>query len=877
MEGDNVRLQSAPARSDRLGDWGLVTTPGLRAYDRYRSDKPTRGERWRRMLGYERAPLPSYIGLIEQPPGPDEPPRSGICCSGGGIRSAAFNLGALQALQLPEHRRLQNATYLSAVSGGSYIAAAFAMVGKTSDRPGEPNDDSDPQLVTDEHPPFYHGSPEEQYLRNRSSYMAPAGVGKLRLVLRVAIGLLINLALLSVVLVVVAYALGLYYREVHKGLAIPAGHVTAGTTRGEIFAVEAFAGLAVLLGLGAVLLGSKADRTRQALETLALYALVGAALVASIGIGLPELLAWLRNLNVVHDSGQVAHPGDAGRRLATAAGGSFGVLLTGILLELRSHLRVEDVKQEISRLQKLGKPVRHALTRVAAWLLGPLLLGAVLALALLAFVSARHVNGLWPGLALVGSLAFVRFGDVTAWSLHPFYRRRLCTAFALKRVARWEGDTFGMAVERDFSKLVVLSKSGVSPGADGAQKLMPTLIVCAAANISDPAATPPGRGVTSFTFSPTTIGGPLVGGIKTKGFEKRVAPRRKRDFTLAAAVAMSGAAVSPSMGKDTRRSLRFLLALANVRLGVWVPNPRRGQSWLEGSGGVRGLAAKVHPHSGGLVEDSASGESADATSDAKPEYRKAMFPPRPGPQYLLKEMLGLSSVNDRFLYVTDGGHYENLGLVELLRRGCTEVFCFDASGGTTLASLGDAIALARSELSVEIDELDTSPLKESREGLAEACCVRGRITYPDGQTGTLIYVRTVVTAGAPFDVQAFRVNDPAFPHNSTLDQLYTDQKFEAYRELGFHAAKAGMALADEPATADAARAGAQPAADGHPIEAENGPARADGSRAAGRVAAGGPATQEPWPWSSRSVRLTQTLPLIVGGMLDWRQGRRDRR
>ena len=94
------------------------------------------------------------------------------------------------------------------------------------------------------------------------------------------------------------------------------------------------------------------------------------------------------------------------------------------------------------------------------------------------------------------------------------------------------------------------------------------LIVCAAANLH-PGATPPGRAVASFTFSPTAIGGPLTGAARTSRYE-HLPRNRKRDVTLPAAVAMSGAAISPSMGKATYRPMRFLLALANIRLGVWV-------------------------------------------------------------------------------------------------------------------------------------------------------------------------------------------------------------------------------------------------------------------------------------------------------------------
>jgi hypothetical protein len=159
-------------------------------------------------------------------------------------------------------------------------------------------------------------------------------------------------------------------------------------------------------------------------------------------------------------------------------------------------------------------------------------------------------------------------------------------------------------------------------------------------------------------------------------------------------------------------------------------------------------------------------------------------------------MLGQNSVNDAYLYVTDGGHYENLGLVELLRRGCTEIFCFDASGGTRLDALGDAIALARSELRVEIEDFDATLLEEDDERVAPRCCVSARIRYPRGQIGTLVYARTVVTPEAPYDVQAFRIRDKQFPHHSTLDQLYTDEKFEAYRELGAQAGRAAISEAD---------------------------------------------------------------------------------
>ena len=106
------------------------------------------------------------------------------------------------------------------------------------------------------------------------------------------------------------------------------------------------------------------------------------------------------------------------------------------------------------------------------------------------------------------------------------------------------------------------------------------------------------------------------------------------------------------------------------------------------------------------------------------------------------------------------------------------------------------MALARSELQVEIDIDPRKLVAGGERQLAEEDCVTGSIRYPDGTTGTLIYARTVMTENVPWDVHAYHESDPTFPHHSTADQLYTDQKFEAYRALGWcagHSAAEKMA------------------------------------------------------------------------------------
>lgn len=709
-----------------------------------------RRARWRYLLFGERPePIPSHRGLVHAPG------ATGICCSGGGIRSAAYNLGALQALQ--RDGRLHEADYLAGVSGGSYIAAAFCMVGKTS--AGGAHDDSDPELI-ERTPPFAPGSPEEQYLRNRSSYMAPNAQAKAYLALRLVLGLTYNLIFLALPVIGLAVLAGVLFYVPSFG-DIKDVHLTAITW----LTPASVAGAGIAIGGFRLLRRPPTAAARGFSEAWSVRLMFAAALLAVFTIVLPVLV------DAVQTSTFLGKDPSAETVGGTTGGAGVAGLVAGLLASLRQMFAsprrlASSIGGARGRLAKLNKRTRKLVVNLAAIVAGPLLLVTIAVAALTA--TAVHIDQTrdetWPVLVGLGALALFTVlylvSDLTTWSLHPFYKRRLSSAFALKRVrpdkasARSEIDQDsdeGIAVERDFDRLLPLSETACAGG--------PTLVVCAAANISDGGATPPGRPVTSFTFSAQTIGGPLVGGLPTTQFERAFSDtKRQGDLTLPAAVAMSGAALSPSMGKSGNRSFRFLLTLANIRLGVWVPNPR----WVAGF----------------------------------QDHDRRRFK-RPRPWYLLLELLGRNRVDAKYLYVTDGGHYENLGLVELLRRGCTTVYCFDASGGQSFAELGDAVALARSELGVQI-KIDPTPLMPAGDPpTAAQATVTGTITYASGETGLLVYARNVVTSDVPWDVRAHQGKDPSFPHDTTLDQLYTDQKFEAYRALGEHAGVCAIARMDD--------------------------------------------------------------------------------
>lgn len=751
-------------------------------------------------------PLPSHLGPVEKP----EPGKRGICCSGGGVRSAAFSLGALQALQAAGE--LRRASYLSAVSGGSYIAAAVSTVERTG---GE--DDSDGTLLTPSRPPFAPGSPEEQYLRNRSSYLAPTFLDKLYVAWRIAIGTLVNLAFIVVPLIGASLLLtGLFYAPFLDGLAgacDATGRTCAASPPFGFWLAPAGAlGAAAAFGIANVLFRWQSDAWERFVAVWATRMLVLAALLALLLLVLPYLVDWLAHVGGGDDPSAATEGAEPRTGVgAGALGAGLLTLLAGIAAQATRALRGSEEGgggggRLKGALAKLGAGAGKALAYLAGGLIGPLLI--LLVMAFTVGEGMSHVDsgsGVDFGVAAVGAGVLLAFGfllypwlDITTWSLHPFYKRRLSSAFSLKRVRasrlgdeerrRVEalvpgevGDQDEVAVERDYGKRVSLSRTALTES-EGSRR-WPTLLVCAAANVSDSGATPPGRGVSSFTFSAHAIGGPLVGAVPTRTMEEafkapgvegetklgeRRANKRRRDMTLPAAVAMSGAAVSPSMGKLTRRPLTFLMALANIRLGVWVPNPR----WV-------------------------------AAEEGRKRMRRSHS--RPRPWYLLCELLGLNGVQGKYLYVTDGGHYENLGLVELLRRGCTQVFCFDAGsvgdGKLEFTALGEAISLARSELGVEIEfNADPQGLQPDPEtGEADTDFVVGTIKYPTtpegkpGPVGKLIYVRNAFTADVPWDVKAHHKADPSFPHASTADQLYTGTRFEAYRVLGERAAKGAIA------------------------------------------------------------------------------------
>ncbi|HEX9171109.1 MAG TPA: patatin-like phospholipase family protein [Telluria sp.] len=228
---------------------------------------------------------------------------------------------------------------------------------------------------------------------------------------------------------------------------------------------------------------------------------------------------------------------------------------------------------------------------------------------------------------------------------------------------------------------------------------------------------------------------------------------------LGMAVALSGAAASPNMGAHSSPALNFLMTMFNVRLGRWCPNPRK-PSWTSSSPGI------------GLFS-------------------------------LIAELFGLTNAEANYIYLSDGGHFENLGIYELVRRRCRLIVAVDVGSDKRLAfeDLGNAIRKCGTDLHIGI-ELNVSKMElKAGSDLCGACCAAGTIRYShadkDGVDGTLLYIKPAILGTENADVLNYRKAHPDYPHQSSADQWFDEAQFESYRSLGYHIAKCAL----EPAAA----------------------------------------------------------------------------
>jgi hypothetical protein len=160
---------------------------------------------------------------------------------------------------------------------------------------------------------------------------------------------------------------------------------------------------------------------------------------------------------------------------------------------------------------------------------------------------------------------------------------------------------------------------------------------------------------------------------------------------------------------------------------------------------------------------------------------------------LLAELFGKTDDQGPYVNLSDGGHFENIGLYELVRRRCRLIIVSDASEDVdaTFAAIGTAIERCRADFGAEINIVELDALRvDKNTGFARRNWVIGSIKYSSAEVddrasqGTLLYLKPVVTNRSPVDVISYSRTHPQFPNHPTLDQWFTESQFEAYRELG---------------------------------------------------------------------------------------------
>ena len=282
-----------------------------------------------------------------------------------------------------------------------------------------------------------------------------------------------------------------------------------------------------------------------------------------------------------------------------------------------------------------------------------------------------------------------------------------------------------------------------------------------------------GRGGDNFILSPLFCGSNATGWCETGGQSPF------SEMTLATAMAISGAAVNPNTGVGghgiTRNPLlSFLMGFFNIRLGFWVDSPIPDNK-------LNSLKLKFYRFCSRLFS---------AKSNPTILY--------PG---LLEFLFGQNlNENSSMLQLSDGGHFENLGLYELIRRRLNLIIVCDAAEDANygFADLGNAIEKVRADFGAIIhihpDSLhDLIPAKDSSQSHEQAYAKRGYLTagidYTHSETennhGVLIYLKATFIKSLPADLHSYRKVNPVFPNESTGNQFFDETQFEAYRELGY--------------------------------------------------------------------------------------------
>jgi hypothetical protein len=734
---------------------------------------------------------------------------TGIALSGGGVRAAVFSLGVLQGLQ---SKRVVDCTdYLSTVSGGGYIGTALTIgmstnggvfpFARNADDPGE--------------------TPEVQHLRDNSRYLLQNGfssaISALAIYLR---GIVMNVIVLLPFLLIGSAALVAFNPDTARLIS---GDFFVGSRTNlvnnaalpitSIASVVIFV-LLVIYAVGVSIFPILALQIRRRLAWIA------AIILAAYGIiFIVEVHPWLLRAAFVYEK-QIKLPAEASNQMLNtqlldwlfalinklvAWLGPFIVVVLPFIKELAAKANADALGGWLDFAKRLASRAllifAAAIVPLALWLVMMQLAywGTAVstcpdtqmlhdcdparivdtwehtphflqwALGVQHPVAQQSLEWLYVPIryALPAVFLFLLslLLSVNANSLHQLYRDRLGSAFLVKRRGLKDN-------ELEPADLFMLTDTNGQA---------PYHLINTALNVpGSKFANRRGRNADFFLFSRCFVGSEVTGYASTT-----LAQKMTDGLNIGTAMAISGAAAAPNMGMVSMRPLSPTIAFLNVRLGRWLRHPSDIVCW-----------ARLH----------------------KPADKPSWWFGKPGSYYLLREAffksgreIEVMEVHRRclrrqgFVLLTDGGHIENLGIYELLRRRCALIIAVDGEADPDLdgSSLVQLERFARIDLDTHI-VMDWKSIGTRTREVAEEVKKKivnpsagphvalGLIDYPpvhDGgprERGVLVYIKASLSGDENDYVMAYKAAHATFPHETTLDQFFSEEQFEVYRALGEH-------------------------------------------------------------------------------------------
>lgn len=713
----------------------------------------------------------------------------GLCFSGGGIRACTFAMGVTQ--RLAEQGLLKDVDYLSTVSGGGYFGTFLSSyldtpnpeVGFASNQyPFGKADRTDVEASTKTMPEANGSSTtlvgrdesnSLRHIRNNASYLTWGAWYKFQMFGLIIYGLLVNLLaifpLVTLAVILTKISMTDAFADFEKQAPdFPYFH-------GALYWTSV-----VTLGLGGFLSlirtffrGSEKKKLFWWGNHVFGWATRG-AFFCFLFVTAVNLLPWLSYLHRWISK----WIGERGLSWEFVLGDETGGQTIGSIL-------LAAVAPFILRLLS-GTAASNSLIsrffRILFIMSGPLFF-LFTYLALVDYFVATPNAETWAvfGWNLPGpTLGIILFGlplffgivmlNINFASPHLFYRNSLCNTFLLRA-----HDSFHGIADRSAGKADSLKDQGerfdnidikLLSQMRNKRPELPYHLINAVVNA--PASTEPnlrGRSADFYVFSQCYCGSPLTGYHETEAVEKLDA-----HLNLGTAMAISGAAASPHSGTLTDKNSVFMLTLLNVRLGYWLRNPAR-EPWISFS-----------------------------------LLNRLRFPRS---FYLFIEMF--SWVKDKspwfgwpsaYLNISDGGHLENLGIYELLRRRCKFIIAVDGEADPAMqcSSMMKLVRYARIDFGIDV-HFDPKEFANQDSGFAKSHFALGVVDYgkansdPTDQQrelGIIIYLKNNLTGNESPDVLEYYQRKPDFPHAHIKDQFFDEEQFEAFRSLGHHVADEAM-------------------------------------------------------------------------------------